>query len=169
MNYIDVVNLIKTIVSQHVFINDVGYGEISDIKHRSEQTITASADYPYLFINPTFHSRRPNEMIYRFNLIVMDMVDIKTDDFLLKQSQCQQYIDDIISELYTNYRLTINDISYTPFKERFQDDVAGMTATLSISILKPLNNCIVPIIPPFIWNLNRNNWNNEVRIFNDER
>ena len=39
--------------------------------------------------------------------------------------------------------LTLN-VSLTPFKERFQDTVAGMTATLEIEIPNRLNECIAP-------------------------
>ena len=68
-------------------------------------------------------------------------------DFLTIQSECQQYIDDILAELRFGYTdqidLTLN-VSLTPFKERFQDTVAGMTATLEIIVPSPLNDCIAP-------------------------
>ena len=171
MRYIDVVNRIGQTVSDHLILKDVGYGNISDLKHRSEQTTTRSVDYPYLFINPTTHGRRPNAMVYRFNIIVMDMVDIKTDNFLKIQSECQQYVDDVLARLKLFYNMSINtEINYVPFKERFQDDVAGITAEISITVPVPLNSCIAPFSPtlvPFVWNLNTNLWNEENRDFNE--
>ena len=35
-------------------------------------------------------------------------------------------------------------VNLTPFKERFQDTVAGMTATIEIEVTKPINKCIAP-------------------------
>lgn len=69
-------------------------------------------------------------------------------NYLKVQSACQQYIDDILASLrfskpYKDFDLTLN-VNLTPFKERFQDTVAGMTATLEIEIPFALNNCIAP-------------------------
>ena len=36
------------------------------------------------------------------------------------------------------------DVTYTPFVERFQDSVAGMTAQIKITVAQPLNDCIAP-------------------------
>ena len=69
-------------------------------------------------------------------------------NYLKVQSDCQQYIDDILAELrfgtpLNDFDLTLN-VNLTPFKERFQDTVAGMTATLEIEIPFALNACIAP-------------------------
>lgn len=71
------------------------------------------------------------------------------------QSDCAQYVDDIIAALrfgdttgvYASYDPLIDvqlSVNLTPFKERFQDTVAGMTATLEIQVTKPINRCIAP-------------------------
>jgi hypothetical protein len=70
-------------------------------------------------------------------------------DYLKVQSDCQQYIDDILANLrfakpYQDFDLTLN-VNLTPFKERFQDTVAGMTATLEMELPLALNDCITPI------------------------
>jgi len=146
MTYQDVVNRIKDIVEAHKMLHDFGYGNLSDIKANADGN--ESADYPYAFLNPTNHSRTGQSITYRFNLIVMDMV--KSEDYLKIQSECQQYIDDILAHLRFGYNdqvdLTLN-VTLTPFKERFQDEVAGMTATLEIVIPSKLNDCYAP----FVW------------------
>ena len=64
------------------------------------------------------------------------------------QSQCQQYIDDILAILYYDFQdqpeVMRTNLTYTPFNERFQDDVAGMTVNLQIEVPAPLNACIAP-------------------------
>ena len=79
--------------------------------------------------------------------VVQDDPTQKFSGYLKAQSNCQQYIDDILSRLRFHYTdqvdLTLN-VSLTPFKERFQDTVAGMTATLEIVVPERLNECIAP-------------------------
>ena len=84
--------------------------------------------------------------------MVLDM------DYLKIQSECQQYIDDVLAHLRFGYTdqvdLTLN-VTLTPFKERFQDEVAGMTATLEIIVPLRLTDCYNPIQghaePPAQW------------------
>jgi len=70
------------------------------------------------------------------------------DNYITIQSQCQQYIDDVLAQLYYFYKdqpeIQLTGITYTPFKEKYQDVVAGMTATITIQVPTPLNECIAP-------------------------
>lgn len=149
MTYKEIVDRVKQVVFDHKQLADFGYGSLSDIKTRSENGPNAGnseqADYPYVFLNPTNHTRTGQSVTYRFNMIVMEMV--KEADYLEGQSNCQMYIDDILAQLRFGYTdqvdLTLN-VALTPFKERFQDTVAGMTATLEIVIPSNLNDCIAP-------------------------
>lgn len=140
MTYKQIVDRIKDIADRHRMIADFGYGNLSDIKANNDGN--ESADYPYAFLNPTNHNRSGQAITYRFNLILMDMV--LDNDYLKIQSECQQYIDDLLGNLRFGYTdqvdLTLN-VTLTPFKERFQDVVAGMTATLEIVIPNRLSDC----------------------------
>jgi hypothetical protein len=155
MTYIELVNKLKDLAFRHQMIVDFGYGDLSDIKVKSQDEGTGevnNTDYPYMFINPAQHTRTNMVMVYRFNLIMMDIVnaDSTNSNILKVQSEAQQYIDDILASLYYDMssQVTVDiDVTLTPFKERFQDTVAGMTASLSITVPQPLNECIVPIDP----------------------
>ena len=148
MTYKELVNTIGETVDNHEILKDFGYGAITDIKTVDEGE---RVNYPYAFLNPTQSTRTGQAITYRFNLIVMDVAqEDPTDGFsnyLKVQSACQQYIDDILANLRftvaNDFDLTLN-VNLTPFKERFQDTVAGMTATLEIEIPFALNNCITP-------------------------
>jgi len=183
MTYKEIVDQIAVICSTHDIIRDFGYGAISDLKTlNSEALVTITDDspytesqtlYPYVFLNPTQSTRTSQMVSYRFNMIVMDTVldnglelitntpgDVDQKDppygqVLQVQSDCQQYVDDIIARLrfgnptnidqkydpLVDVQLTVN---LTPFKERFADTVAGMTATIEIQVTKPINECIAP-------------------------
>lgn len=161
MTYSEIVNRIQDVVNQHLMLADFGYGDLSDLKVRFENKSGDSAeqaDYPYAFLNPLPHNRSQAAVTYNFNLIVMDMARAELDNqqynnMLVIQSQCQQYIDDIIAQLYYGYsdapEVKWDNITYTTFNERFQDDVAGMTANLSIVIPNQINACIAPFNPSF--------------------
>lgn len=151
MTYKDVIDRFKSVADAHYMLKDFGYGNLSDIKVHSQE---GEADYPYLFLNPSTHTRNGVNMVYNFNMIVMDVATDEDDalsNYTAIQSKCQQYIDDVIAELYYGYsdkpEIQYTNVTYTPFKERFQDTVAGMTATISILVPTPINQCIAPIAP----------------------
>ena len=170
MNYQEIVNRIQFITSQHKMLVDFGYGDISDLKSRFENNSGDSAvqaDYPYLFLNPGVHGRNQGMVTYNFNMVVMDMAREEVSDqpynnMLAIQSQCQQYIDDVLAYLYFEYKdnpdVIYSGVTYIPFNERFQDNVAGMTATLTIQVPQPLDNCVAPfIVPPITADFIANN------------
>ena len=148
MTYYDIVNRVQEVVNDHEILQDFGYGALSDIKTVDEGT---RVNYPYAFLNPTQSTRNQQAITYRFNLIVMDIVqedpDQRWSGYLRVQSDCQQYVDDILARLRFYYEdrvdLTLN-VALTPFKERFQDTVAGMTATLEFEVPVAINDCITP-------------------------
>ena len=184
MTYKELVDRIALICDQHPIIRDFGYGAISDLKTMNTEannnlvTTTLEEDamtlYPYVFLNPSQSTRTSQAISYRFNMIVMDTVlpngleligsnpgDIDQKDppygqTLQVQSDCQQYIDDIIATLRfdvgqpspTSINPWLMDVqlsvNLTPFKERFADTVAGFTATLDVMIAQPINNCKTP-------------------------
>ena len=186
MTYKQLVDRIADVCDAHPIIRDFGYGAISDLKtmnaEANNNSVTATLEedamtlYPYVFLNPSQSTRTSQAISYRFNMIVMDTVlpnglelitnaasDIDQKDppygqVLQAQSDCQQYVDDIIAALRfgKNFNPTAPSQAYdplmdvqlsvnlTPFKERFADTVAGFTATLDIMIAQPINNCITP-------------------------
>ena len=79
----------------------------------------------------------------------MELAEDTTESSLTVQSQCIQYIDDLIAGLYFGpvgqaFDVSVTGITITPFKERFQDTVAGATASIEIEVTNPLNDCITP-------------------------
>ena len=153
MTYKEIVDSVAQCVAQHQILRDFGYGAITDIKTvATDGASPQTVDYPYAFLNPTQGSRNGQAITYRWNLILMDVVQEDPDNnyqnYLKVQSDCQQYIDDILAYLRFSTPLKDSDLTLnvqlTPFKERFQDSLAGMTATLEIEVPLPLNNCITP-------------------------
>lgn len=152
--YKEIVDLFKQAAFDHFMIEDFGYGALSDIKTRNQSSNNdEEVNYPYAFLNPTTHQRTQGMVTYGFNLIMMDIAREELsyahnqyDNFLAIQSQCQQYIDDMVAHLWAlDGRQDIQfTMTYTPFVERFEDEVAGMTAAITIQVPISINDCIAP-------------------------
>ena len=158
MTYKEIINRIRTVAQSHLMIKDFGYGELSDIKTQAQLGPSGNiddgkeADYPYMFLLQSNATRNDPVVNYNFSMIMMDMARGEEgdtyDNYLTIQSQCQQYIDDVLANLYYFYRdqpmVQLTGITYQPFKEKYQDEVAGMTCNFTIEVPNGLNDCIAP-------------------------
>lgn len=156
MTYEQLINAFKLFSIEHLQINCFGYGNISDIEVPVDLETGApiQRSYPYIFFNPTAHTWGNNSITYRFNVIVMDLTTEYTptgfsglNSEIKAQSDSLLIIGDFLAWL--DYQLSddslIRNTSITPFKERFQDTVAGMTAAVEFELPKGLNFCDVPL------------------------
>ena len=144
MTYKEVVDRIELAVADHKMLSDFGYGQLSDIKILDDDN--DGADYPYAFLVPAGVTRTQQQQQYAFSLIIMEMA-ISPSEVLKVQSDAIQYLNDLISEL----RFDVNfdgDIQLTNsinvFRERFQDEVAGATASFTIQVADQIDNCNAP-------------------------
>lgn len=146
MTYKNVLDDLFDVVNRHKMIQTVGYGPLSDIKVPKDGSDT---NYPYAFIRPTNHTIGKNQMIYRFDLIMMEMCNDTDDEVILAQSNCHQYIKDILAEMYYNmedYDFNLNN-SITVFQEKYDDVVSGATVQLEFIVRDALDDCIAPFEP----------------------
>jgi len=148
MTYKNLVDRLEEIIDAHYFINTRGYGNISDIEVPENEE---PPNYPYAFINPVDMAYTRNSFTWNFNLILMTQVnDSQTDDLSGQDSMVQ-----IISDVVSQFLLTTNDplidvvvpFTITPFKERFQDDVVGATANITMTYAKAIDGCDTPFSP----------------------
>ncbi len=151
MTYKEIVNSLIEIVKSHKIVRSVGYGNLTDLveplkrENRASDNIDYEINYPYVFINPTAHTLTKNKTTYSFNLIVMEQPKEGTLGTIQAQSECYEYIKDILARIYYELDLDFNlNSQVTPFQEKYNDVVAGMTATITIQVRDPLNDCITP-------------------------
>jgi len=158
MTYKSLVDRIEDAVDRHKMLADFGYGQLSDIKVLDQDG--DGADYPYAFLLPNGISRAQQAVTYTFSLIIMEMA-ITPREILKVQSDCVQYINDLVADL--RFDTTFDgDISLTQsvqvFRERFQDEVAGATLNLQVTLADQLDACDAPVLPiprtPNIWRRN---------------
>ena len=145
MTYKQIVDKIEGAVNDHGALYDWGYGQLSDIKILDEDH--DGANYPYAFLTPAGVTRNNQSTVYGFSLIIMEMAN-RPQDVLKIQSDCIEYLNDIISVLRMDSNFlgdVILNNNIQVFRERFQDDVAGATASFQIAIPDPINNCDAPV------------------------
>lgn len=145
MNYQDVVNTLITLANSHKMIKTVGYGNITDLVNPVGQM---DRNYPYMFINPSNMTLSQGKMVLRFNLIMQELCNDDAESVIKAQSESIQYIKDILAHLYYAYDFdfTLN-FNIQPFQERFNDSVAGATATVELQIPQLLDDCTSPFEP----------------------
>lgn len=145
MTYKEVLDDLFSIIQNHKMIRTAGYGPLSEIKVPRG---TYDTNYPYAFLQPTNHTISKNAITYRFNLIMMEMCNEDIDSVITAQSNCLQYVKDILGHLYYHYdKYDFNlNFSIAPFKEKYDDVVSGVTATIELQTRDALNDCIAPFI-----------------------
>ena len=159
MTYKDVLSDLTNLLDRHKMIQTWGYGNLSDLvtpfkkeDKTGNGTTVYDIDYPYAFLQPLQHNLSKGKVAYNFNLIMMEQCVNDSQAVINAQSDCQQYIQDVLAEIYYNYDqkfdFTLNS-SLTPFKEKYDDTVSGMTANIQIEIPMILNDCIAPFDPKY--------------------
>lgn len=156
MTYFELVKKIQEICENHKQVQSYGYGVLSNIEN---PLVYDDRRYPYVFLNPTPHTMTNGQLTYNFNMIVMDLAsddyrdnftEWKKEDLVLRaQSDMLLIINDILGyleyELDPNYPGVELGITVTPFEEKHNDSVAGMTATIKLIVPNRLSAC-EPII-----------------------
>ena len=158
MTYKEVLDDLIDIMKRHRMIVTWGYGNLTDLvtPFKKQNTtdpdtgVVYNIDYPYAFLQPTQHNLVTNASRYNFNLIMMEQCNDDPLSVIQAQSDCHQYIKDVLAEIYYNYGLkydfTLNS-SVIPFKEKYNDTVSGMTASISLEIRDGLDDCTAPFAP----------------------
>lgn len=149
MTYNEIIDIFKKKVQGHFFINEFGYGDISDIMTPNDGK---APYYPYIFLNPVTVTSNDRTSSFNFNLICMTQCRDDEYQIIKKQSDCIDNLRDIIAQVNNTLIDPLVEIqpnyTFTPFKERFQDDVVGASCNITVTYPSQLNACNVPISEP---------------------
>jgi hypothetical protein len=145
-----VLDTIKDTLQADTNCNTVTYGDITQID-LSKQTIFPLS---HIIVN----SVRSGENIMTFNLsiLAMDIVDVSKDevtDIFVGNDNEQDVLNTQltvlnkviqklrIGSLYSDKYQVQGDVSLEPFRDRFENQIAGWTATMDIIIENDVNVC----------------------------
>jgi len=143
MTYLQIIQDFFQLCADHKMIQTWGYGQLSDLVDPYNQE---AQDYPYAFLVPESHVLQTGEIRYRFQLIMQELVQGGQLEVIQAQSDALQYIQDLLAHYYytlTQYDFDLN-VNVTPFREKYDDQVAGMTAQIELIVKNTLNDCITP-------------------------
>jgi|TARA_R110002020_G_scaffold328925_1_gene544896 hypothetical protein len=163
--YNNVIDTLKSLGEQHEQIATTTTGDIWKID------LAKNTLFPLFHINPVNVTTGQSELIYNFQLFVMDAVTEKENwteanfqsaDYLSNEqevtSTCLQICVDIISmmrhsqwqgagELDINDPVYFTDGEYTlePFQERFDSLLTGWVFSIGILVQNDFSACVIPV------------------------
>ena len=163
--YNNVIDTLKSLGEQHEQIATTTTGDIWKID------LAKNTLFPLFHINPVNVTTGQSELIYNFQLFVMDAVTEKENwteanfqsaDYLSNEqevtSTCLQICVDIISmmrhsqwqgagELDINDPVYFTDGEYTlePFQERFDSLLTGWVFSIGIVVQNDFSACVIPV------------------------
>jgi hypothetical protein len=154
--YNNLIMTLKELGSKHLQISTTTTGDIYDID-------LDNTKYPLMHINPVNVTTRRTELVYNFQVFVMDLVD---DDNANEQdvySDVLQTCIDIIAILSNSQwqsQLTLDldapvyfaegNFTLEPFTERFNNAVSGWVFQLPITVQNDFQSCNIPMEKTYI-------------------
>ena len=157
----NVVGYLETIAENHFEINSFHSGQLDEVDINK----LGAEDYTILYAEPGSATIDTGVLTYNFSIYIMDMVnDQVLGDSPNNQrtgrvdtySETLQSLQDVINEfkqsLYStswvaNEVVLEVPITAEPFTARFENELTGWTATISLQVNNTNNLCIVPITP----------------------
>ena len=145
-----VLDTIKTTLQADVNVNTVTYGDITQVD-LDKQTIFPLS---HVIVNSVVS----NDTLLTFNLsiLAMDIVDVNKDavtDIFVGNNNEQDVLNTQlavlnkliqklrIGNLYVDKYQVLGDVTLEPFRDRFENQIAGWTATMDITIENDVNVC----------------------------
>jgi hypothetical protein len=145
-----VLDQIKTALQADPNCNTVTYGDITQVD-LDKQTI-----FPLSHIIVNGATSGENTITFNLSILAMDIVDIrkevKTSTFMgndneqdilnTQLSVLNKVIQNLrIGNLYQDKYQVLGDVTLEPFRDRFENQIAGWTATLDVIIGNDVNVC----------------------------
>jgi hypothetical protein len=130
-------------------LQSFGHG---DIVYFSQTLTGGTATYPYMFVTPLNVSYSENITTYELNVIFGDIVNTDLSNEIDVVSDMSLEARNLLSQIYrgslfnqvANVELPSNA---TPFLERFNDHIGGVSLNLVITVFEDMNACPLYDLP----------------------
>ena len=150
--YNNVIDTLKNLGTNHLQISTTTVGDIFDID------LEKNTLYPLMHLNPVNVTTRRTELVYNFQVFIMDLVEPDGSNEQEVYSDVLQICIDIIgilsnSKWQSQLALDINapvyfaegDFTFEPFEERFDNLLTGWVFPLSIIVHNDFQTCFIPM------------------------
>lgn len=148
----NVVGYLQTIADNHLELQSFHSGYLDEV----DIAKLGATDYTILYAEPGTATINTGVLTYSFTLYVMDLIQDDLSDRNDAFSETLQILQDVINEfkhsLYTTSWVdgeVVLDvpISAEPFTAKFDNELTGWNATITVQVNNPNNLCISPITP----------------------
>lgn len=143
MDFYEIIDLLKQLIDSNAFTNKITFGELSDVDLNKDTT------YPLTHIMMEQAVIQEKTIEYRLNIVAADVVDVIDEDLGVDDFYGNDNTQDVLNtqlkimtelinalrklDLVANKYARINDEPVaTPFKDRFDNVIAGWETTITI-------------------------------------
>ena len=150
--YFNVIETLKNLGEEHQQISTTTTGDIYDID------LEKNTKYPLMHINPINVTTTRTELIYNFQIFVMDLVEPDNANEQDVYSDVLQTCIDIIAIMSNSKwqsQLTLDldapvyfaegNFTLEPFTERFDQTVTGWVFQIGITVQNDFQSCVIPM------------------------
>lgn len=148
--FYEVTDKLKTLLNAEPFVNTVTYGSIDDVDLDKQSIFPLS----HIIVNNAVVGTKTTT--FSISVLAMDIVDISNDevtDTFVGNDNEQDVLNTqlalltrVINELqrgdsYTDKYQVESDVTCEPFVDRFENKLAGWTATFSVMVVNDMTVC----------------------------
>ena len=150
--YFNVIETLKNLGTEHQQISTTTTGDIFDID------LEKNTKYPLMHINPVNVTTTRTELIYNFQIFVMDLVEPDNSNEQDVYSSVLQTCIDIIAIMSNSKwqsQLTLDldapvyfaegNFTLEPFTERFDQAVTGWVFQVGATVQNDFQSCVIPM------------------------
>ena len=150
--YFNVIETLKNLGEEHQQISTTTTGDIFDID------LEKNTKYPLMHINPVNVTTTRTELIYNFQIFVMDLVEPDNSNEQDVYSSVLQTCIDIIAIMSNSKwqsQLTLDldapvyfaegNFTLEPFTERFDQAVTGWVFQVGATVQNDFQSCVIPM------------------------
>lgn len=146
MNFYELIDTLKQLTEENSFTNKITFGELSDVNLSKDDT------FPLLHLMVEEAVIEERTIDYRLVIVAADMVDVIDEDLGLEDFYGNDNTQDVLNTqlrvlteltnglrrldlVDTSYSRVTESVSATPFKDRFENEIAGWECSITIKKL----------------------------------
>jgi hypothetical protein len=148
-SYKQVVDLFRELALSHLAVKQFGIGQVSDIDIQTEDN--PFQRFPLVFLVPTLSQMdRFGKVILGFRMVVCDIAKDNEEEVTVNtQNNTFMITQDLLSKIiltgWDTIGITVQTpVNLIPFQEKFNNNLTGWEAQLSVLVQSPFNYCDAP-------------------------
>ena len=152
MNFYELIDTLKQLTEGNDFTNKITFGELSDVNLSKDDT------FPLLHLMVEEAVIEERTIDYRVTIVAADLVDVIDEDLGFEDFYGNDNTQDVLNTqlrvlteltnglrrldlVETGFSKLSEAVSATPFKDRFENEIAGWECTITIQKLNDASLC----------------------------